>query len=568
MAEILSPAGGPEQLFAAVQSGADAVYLGLKRFSARGSAVNFDEQQLKEAVSFCHQRGVKVYAAVNTMLFDGELPDCAETLRILCETGVDAAIVQDPAIAELAQSCCPELELHASTQMTLHTAEGCEFARRLGYTRTVLSRELPADVIKELCKLQNMEIEIFVHGALCMSVSGQCLMSAVVGGRSANRGICAQPCRLPCSVKKGRQDHALSLKDMSILRDLPKLAEFGVDSMKIEGRMKRPEYAALSANCAKKALAGEDYDERLLADVFSRGGFTDGYLKRRTGEYVRDMAIMDAAKAIAFCTVNAGDVSDYIFGKKQGAGALPIVLLPTTCGTGSEGNQIAVLTNPETKDKKALYTMQVMPRVSVIDPDVMTTMPKSVLSSVGFDAFTHSLEAYTSKKANPITDAQALLGMQLLADDLPKLVSGEGGAAEWEAVSLAATLGGMVIGAAGVSAAHGMEHPASGLKNIVHGRGLAALTPPIVERLAPADPVKFARVSVLLGGSGAEDCAESIRRFLKAIDLSVKLSDLGITAEDVPWMTENCMKISIGNLKNAPVTFSREEVEQIYREAL
>lgn len=279
-------------------------------------------------------------------------------------------------------------------------------------------------------------------------------------------------------------------------------------------------------------------------------------------------SIMDAAKAIAFCTVNAGDVSDYIFGKKQGAGALPIVLLPTTCGTGSEGNQIAVLTNPETKDKKALYTMQVMPRVSVIDPDVMTTMPKSVLSSVGFDAFTHSLEAYTSKKANPITDAQALLGMQLLADDLPKLVSGEGGAAEWEAVSLAATLGGMVIGAAGVSAAHGMEHPASGLKNIVHGRGLAALTPPIVERLAPADPEKFARVSVLLGGSGAEDCAESIRRFLKAIDLSVKLSDLGITAEDVPWMTENCMKISIGNLKNAPVTFSREEVEQIYREAL
>lgn len=279
-------------------------------------------------------------------------------------------------------------------------------------------------------------------------------------------------------------------------------------------------------------------------------------------------SIMDAAKAIAFCTVNAGDVSDYIFGKKQGAGALPIVLLPTTCGTGSEGNQIAVLTNPETKDKKALYTMQVMPRVSVIDPDVMTTMPKSVLSSVGFDAFTHSLEAYTSKKANPITDAQALLGMQLLADDLPKLVSGEGGAAEWEAVSLAATLGGMVIGAAGVSAAHGMEHPASGLKNIVHGRGLAALTPPIVERLATADPEKFARVSVLLGGSGAEDCADSIRRFLKAIDLSVKLGDLGITAEDVPWMTENCMKISIGNLKNAPMTFSREEVEQIYREAL
>ena len=279
-------------------------------------------------------------------------------------------------------------------------------------------------------------------------------------------------------------------------------------------------------------------------------------------------SIMDAAKAIAFCCVNDGDISDYIFGKKQGKGSLPIILMPTTCGTGSEGNQIAVLTNPETKDKKALYTMQIMPSVSIIDPDVMMTMPKHVLSSVGFDAFTHALEAYTSKKANPLTDAQALLAIKLITANLPKLIQDYDNTEAWEAVSLAATLGGMVIGAAGVSAAHGMEHPASGLKNIVHGRGLAALTPPIVERLAPALPGKFAEVSKLLGGKDEKDCADGIRRFLKAIELDIKLGDLGITADDVEWMTENCMKISIGNLKNAPVTFTGEEVAEIYREAI
>lgn len=279
-------------------------------------------------------------------------------------------------------------------------------------------------------------------------------------------------------------------------------------------------------------------------------------------------SIMDAAKAVAFCCVNDGDVSDYIFGLKQGIKSLPIVLIPTTCGTGSEGNQIAVLTNPETKDKKAIYTINIMPSASIVDPDVMTTMPKHVLSSVGFDAFTHALEAYTSKKASPLTDIQSLLAMELIAENLPGLVAGNNDPQAWEAVSLAATLGGMVIGAAGVSAAHGMEHPASGLKNIVHGRGLAALTPCIVERLAPALPQKFAKVSQLLGGKDETDCADSIRRFLKAIDLDVRLGELGIAPDDVEWMTENCMKISIGNLKNAPVTFSRDEVAQIYREAI
>ncbi|MGN0633716.1 MAG: iron-containing alcohol dehydrogenase [Oscillospiraceae bacterium] len=279
-------------------------------------------------------------------------------------------------------------------------------------------------------------------------------------------------------------------------------------------------------------------------------------------------SVMDAAKAAAFCCVNGGDISEYIFGKKQGSGALPIILIPTTCGTGSECNQIAVLTNPETKDKKALYTMQIMPSVSIIDPDVMKTMPLHVLSSVGFDAFTHALEAYTSKKSNPLTDVQALLAMRLLSENLPKLTGGCESDEAWEAVSLAAALGGMVIGAAGVSAAHGMEHPASGLKNIVHGRGLAALTPIITERLAPYLPEKFGEVSRILGGRDESDCAESIRRFLKSIDLEVTLGQLGITAGDVEWMTDNCMKISSGNLANAPFTFSREEVAEIYTKAL
>ena len=279
-------------------------------------------------------------------------------------------------------------------------------------------------------------------------------------------------------------------------------------------------------------------------------------------------SVMDAAKAIAFCFVNEGDVSDYIFGKKKGKGALPIILLPTTCGTGSEGNQIAVLTNPETKDKKALYTMEIMPSASVIDPEVMMTMPKQVLSAVGFDAFTHALEAYTSKKANPIADAQAITAMRSIAKYLPELMKNYDNNEAWEAVSLAATLGGMVIGAAGVSAAHGMEHPVSGLKNIVHGKGLAALTPAIVKRLATASPEKFSEVSKILGGKNESDCAEKIREFLCSIDLSVTLGELGITACDIEWLTKNCIKISSGNLNNAPIVFNEKEISEIYYEAI
>ena len=280
--EILSPAGGAEHAKAAVLAGADAVYLGLKHFSARAGAVNFTDDELRETVAFCHERGVKVYAAVNTMVFESELTELADTLRLLCETGVDALIVQDLAVVAMAEKCCPALPLHASTQMTLHPRRGEQFAARLGMTRTVLSRELDLKTIAELSG-GDMETEVFVHGALCMSVSGQCLMSAAAGGRSANRGACAQPCRLPCSVKKGGDTYALSLKDMSLLPRLRELEAAGGNSMKIEGRMKRPEYCALSSYCAKAALRGERYDGRLLERVFSRGGFTDGYLDGERG---------------------------------------------------------------------------------------------------------------------------------------------------------------------------------------------------------------------------------------------------------------------------------------------
>ncbi len=282
MSEILSPAGGYEQAVAAVGCGADAVYLGLKRFSARAGANNFDADELRRITDFCHERGVKVHVAVNTVVFDDELEALADTLALICEAGADAVISQDLAVKSMAEKCCPGLPLHASTQMTLHTEKGVEFARKLGFERVVLSRELPAEIIARLAKA-DIETEVFVHGALCMSVSGQCYMSALTGGRSANRGGCAQPCRLPCSVKKGGGDYALSLKDMSHLPHLREIEAAGVDSFKIEGRMKRPEYAALSAHAASQARKGGDYDEKLLSEVFSRGGFTDGYYTAKRG---------------------------------------------------------------------------------------------------------------------------------------------------------------------------------------------------------------------------------------------------------------------------------------------
>jgi alcohol dehydrogenase class IV len=279
-------------------------------------------------------------------------------------------------------------------------------------------------------------------------------------------------------------------------------------------------------------------------------------------------SIMDAAKSIAFAAKNSGDISEYIFGIKQGNDALPIVLVPTTCGTGSEGNCFSVLTNPETKDKKSLRTNVIIAKASIIDPELMTTMPKSILASVGFDALAHNMEAYVSKIGQPLTDMQSLYGIKLIAENLIKVYEDSNDLDAWEKVSLASTLGGMVIGVAGVTAPHGMEHPASGLYDIVHGKGLAALTPIIVEKSWKSDIEKYSDISKLLGGTGAEDCSDSIRRFLEEINLKVTLGELGIGEKDVDWMAENCMKVSKPSMINHPIEFTLEEIKDIYYKSL
>ena len=279
-------------------------------------------------------------------------------------------------------------------------------------------------------------------------------------------------------------------------------------------------------------------------------------------------SIMDCAKAIAFLTVNNGDVSDYIFGKKASDTALPIILIPTTCGTGSEGNGFAVLTNPDNGDKKSLRCNAIVAKVSIVDPECMMTMPKHVLASVGFDALCHNMEAYTSKIAQPFTDALSLYAADLIANNLVDVYKGTGSKESWEKITLASTIGGMVINTAGVTLAHGMEHPASGLKDIVHGKGLAALTPTIIESSYQGAPEKFAKLAKLFGGEKAEDLAGKVRELLEAIELTCTLSDLGIEEKDIPWMAENSMKVSAPSIANNPVVFSQEEIAEIYKKAL
>lgn len=279
-------------------------------------------------------------------------------------------------------------------------------------------------------------------------------------------------------------------------------------------------------------------------------------------------SIMDCAKAIAFLAVNNGDVSDYIFGKKASDTALPIILIPTTCGTGSEGNGFAVLTNPDNGDKKSLRCNAIVAKVSIVDPECMMTMPKHVLASVGFDALCHNMEAYTSKIAQPFTDALSLYAVDLIAHNLVDVYKGTGSKDSWEKITLASTIGGMVINTAGVTLAHGMEHPASGLKDIVHGKGLAALTPTIIESSYQGAPEKFAKLAKLFGGEKAEDLAGKVRELLEAIELTCTLSDLGIEEKDIPWMAENCMKVPAPSIANNPVVFSLEEIAEIYKKAL
>lgn len=279
-------------------------------------------------------------------------------------------------------------------------------------------------------------------------------------------------------------------------------------------------------------------------------------------------SIMDCAKAIAFLSKNDGDINDYIYNRLRSDDALPLVLIPTTCGTGSEGNGFAVLTNPDNGDKKSLRCNAIVAKVSIVDPECMMTMPKKVLASVTFDALCHNIEAYTSKIAQPLTDALSLYAIELIANNLVSVYNGTGNKKEWENITMASTIGGMVINTAGVTLAHGMEHPASGLKNIVHGQGLAALTPVVIDASYKGDEEKFGNIAKIFGGKSAADCADKIRELLKAIDLECKLSDLGIAEEDIPRMAENCMKVSAAGVANNPVVFTQEEIAEIYRKAL
>ena len=277
--EILAPAGSFESLTAAVNCGADAVYLGGKALNARRNAGNFDEEELARAVEYCHLHGTKVLQTINIVMFDDELPELLRAAETAARLGIDGAIVQDFGVLSVLKNTVPELPLLASTQMAVHNLAGAREAERLGCRRVVLARELTADEIGHIVSNISAETEVFVHGALCMSVSGQCYLSSMLGGRSGNRGLCAQPCRLPFSVENA--DHALSLKDLSLIERVRELAELGVRSLKIEGRMKRPEYVAAAVTALRTALDGEAPDMETLRSVFSRSGFTTGYFDGR-----------------------------------------------------------------------------------------------------------------------------------------------------------------------------------------------------------------------------------------------------------------------------------------------
>ena len=281
--EILAPVGSEEMLRAAVFSGADAVYLGFSGFNARTGAGNFDADSLQEAVCFCHARGVAVHVALNTTVYGTELSALEQAIRAVAASGADAVICQDLAVATLIGKIAPQLPRHGSTQMSVHTLQGALELKELGFTRVVLARELSLPEVEHITKHCGIETECFIHGALCMSVSGQCYMSAFLGGRSGNRGSCAGPCRLPFEAnalpegKPGRLHH-LSLKDNSAIDKLDKLQALGVASAKIEGRLRTPEYVAAAVSACLAGREGRAYDRDLLKNAFSRSGFTSGYL--------------------------------------------------------------------------------------------------------------------------------------------------------------------------------------------------------------------------------------------------------------------------------------------------
>ena len=290
-------------------------------------------------------------------------------------------------------------------------------------------------------------------------------------------------------------------------------------------------------------------------------------------------SIMDCAKGIAFMAVNDGDINDYIFNRKTSDNALPLIVIPTTCGTGSEGNGFGVLTNPETGDKKSLRCNAIVPKVSIVDPAVMGTMPPHVLASVGFDALCHNIEAYTSKTAQPFTDALAHYAVILLAQYLVPLYKHVKAIANgqeavlnkkqltkaWESVTLASTIGGMVINTAGVTLGHGMEHPASGLKDITHGVGLAVIEPVVVEYTWSANSEKFNSLARIFNHGDGSELGEALRLIVHDLDLTTNLTELGFTKKDIPWLVDNVYVVATGNIANTVAEISRKDIEALYK---
>ena len=349
MLEILSPAGSPEGVIAAAQNGADAIYMGFGEFNARKNAKNFTHEEFARALEYCRVRGVKTYLALNTLATNNELALVAERAKEACRLGIDAIIVQDLGVMTAVRQVVPEVPLHASTQMAIHNLEGVKMAAAMGLKRVVLARELSREKLAYICKHAPIEIEVFVHGALCMCYSGQCYMSAVIGRRSGNRGVCAQPCRMSYNAVGHAGVYPLSLKDNSLISHMEELSEIGVTSVKIEGRMKRPEYSAIVTSIYAKAAhlgKGPSKDDLLaLERAFSRQGFTDGYYKDKIGADmfgIREEE--DKANAAMFATIR----KSYLNGEFQ---RVPVRFV----GAVKEGKRVKLATADDKKNTAVCY---------------------------------------------------------------------------------------------------------------------------------------------------------------------------------------------------------------------
>lgn len=419
--EILAPAGSFEAVVAAVRCKADAVYMGAKAFNARIKADNFEGDLLREAVQLCHSHGMKVHVTMNTLISDGEISAALAVLKDVCTCGADAVILQDLGFAQLVKMACPELERHASTQTSVQTVAGVKLLEKTSFDRVVLPRELNREEIRKIKENTDVEIEVFVHGAHCMSVSGQCYMSSMFGGRSGNRGLCAQPCRLPFSAEGGTGAD-LSLKDLSLAQRIDEISEMGIDSVKIEGRMKRPEYVAAAVTAVRQNRDGEEDDGMLskLRAVFSRSGFSDGYFENRLG---RDMFGTRQKEDVTSATNTLLKELSRLYEKEQPRFAVSFQLNVTenekvSLSASCEGKNVFIESDavPEKAINKPLTKESLKDRISKcggtqfyaekieVDLDDGVIVPASVINELRRKALEELEKKISSVKVNNFTD--------------------------------------------------------------------------------------------------------------------------------------------------------------------